>query len=155
MDTLDLAALEQFIVRAKAATYGGDGFTLLPYRLDSHDFQYVEGDWAYHDSYVGLTDFSGQEVAYFKRSAIWAMSYYGRILRPDVITGVDAGRVIKASLSALYHEGRFLGGFRHVNDPYIYIDTNQGDLTWFQGRESIETDGKVAYELVYHGGLIR
>ncbi len=155
MENLDLAALEEFIVRAKAATYGGDGFTLLPYRLDSHDFQFVDGDWAYHDSYVGLTDFSGQEVAYFKREAIWAMSYYGRILRPDVITGVDAGRVIKASLSALYHEGRFLGGFRHVNDPYIYIDTNQGDLTWFQGRESIETDGKVAYELVYHGGLIR
>jgi len=155
MDTLDLAKLEDFIVRAKAATYGGDGFTLLPYRLDSHDFQFVDGEWAYHDSYVGATDFSGQEVAYLKRGAVWAMSYYGRILRPDVITGVDAGRVIKASLSAMYHEGRFLGGFRHVNDPYIYIDTNQGDLTWFQGRESIETDGKVAYELVYHGGLIR
>ena len=155
LETLDLAALEDFIVRAKAATYGGDGFTLLPYRLDSHDFQFIDGDWAYHDSYVGLTDFAGQEVVYQARRAVWAMSYYGRILLPEVISGVDAGRVIKASLSALYHQGRFLGGFRHVNDPYIYVDTNTGDVTWFQGREHIEAAGKIAYELVYHGGLVR
>ena len=154
METLDLAAMEEFIVRAKAATYQGDGFTLLPYRLDSHDFQFLDGDWAYHDSYVGLTDFSGQEVVYFRRRAIWAMSYYGRILLPEVITGVEAGRVIRSSLSALYHEGRFLGGFRHFSEPYLYLDTNSGDVTWFQGRESIEAAGKVAYELVYHGGLI-
>ena len=155
METLDLAALEDFVVRAKAATYAGDGFTLLPYRLESHDFQFVDGDWAYHDSYVGATDFAGQEVVYRARKAVWAMSYFGRILLPSVISGVEAGRVIKASLSALYHEGRFLGGFRHVNAPYIYIDANEGDVTWFEGREAIETDGKVAYELVYHGGLIR
>ncbi len=154
METFDLAALEDFVVRAKATTYGGDGFTLLPYRLDSHDFQFVDGEWAYHDSYVGMTDFAGQEVVYYQRHAVWAMSYYGRILLPDVITGVDAGRVIKASLSALYHQGRFLGGFRHVSEPYIYVDTNQGDVTWFQGREYIEADDKIAYELVYHGGLI-
>jgi len=154
METLDLAALERFVVRAKATTYGGDGFTLLPYRLGSHDFQFIEGDWAYHDSYVGTTDFAGQEVVYHKHGAVWAMSYYGRILLPDVISGVDAGRVIKASLSAMYHEGRFLGGFRHVSEPYIYVDTNQGDVTWFQGRERIEANDKVAYELVYHGGLI-
>jgi hypothetical protein len=154
MESLDLAVLEEFIVRAKATTYTGDGFTLLPYRLDSHDFQYVDEDWAYHDSYVGLTDFSGQEVVYYQRRAVWAMSYYGRILRPDAISGVDAGRVIKASLSAMYHQGRFLGGFRHVSEPYVYIDTSEGDVTWFQGRERIEADEKIAYELVYHGGLI-
>jgi len=154
MQEIDLVALEAFVVRAKAATYAGDGFTLLPYRLDSRDFQFVDGEWAYHDSYVGTTDFSGQEVVYRERRAVWAMSYYGRILVPNVITGVEAGRVIKASLSALYHEGRFLGGFRHVSDPYVYVDTNEGNVAWFNGKESIEVNGTIAYELVYHGGLI-
>ncbi len=95
-----------------------------------------------------------QGAMYRARRAVWAMSYFGRILLPEVITGVEAGRVIKASLSALYHEGRFLGGFRHLSEPYLYVDINEGDVTWFQGRESLEAGGKVAYELVYHGGLI-
>jgi Domain of unknown function (DUF5680) len=155
LDTFDLATLERFVVRAKASTYVGDGTRLIPYRLGSHDLQYADGDWIYHDSYIGESDFAGQEVVYFRQKAIWVMNYYGRILRPDVITGAEAGRVIKASLSALYHEGRFLGGFHHVTDPYTYSDTNEGDVAWFQGREWITAGDDVAYELVYHGGLIR
>ena len=155
MTAIDLADLERFVVRAKASTYIGDGQRLLPYRLDSHDFQYLDGDWAYHDSYVGERDFAGEEVVYLQQKTVWVMNYYGRILNPKVITGADAGRVIKASLGALYHEGRFLGGFRHETGSYTYTDTNEGDVTWFRGREWINAGEEIAYELVYHGGLIR
>lgn len=155
MEPSDLEQLERFIVRAKASSYGGEDNRLLPYRLDSHDVQYFEGDWAYHDSYVGESDFSGQEVAYLRRKAVWAMNYYGRIVEPSAITGAEAGRVIRSSLSALYHEGRFLGGYRHVSDPFTYYDTNDGDFTWFHGREWISTEQGLVYELLYHGGLIR
>jgi hypothetical protein len=45
MTTFDLTALHAFIIRAKAATYVGSGQHLLPYRLGSHDLQFVNGDW--------------------------------------------------------------------------------------------------------------
>jgi hypothetical protein len=50
--------------------------------------------------------------------------------------------------------GADVGNHYNVSEPYLYVDSNSGDVTWFQGREYIEADGNVAYELVYHGGLI-
>jgi hypothetical protein len=53
MKTFVVETLEQFIIRAKQHTYAGGGKKLLPYRLGSKDLQFSEGDWAYHDSYLG------------------------------------------------------------------------------------------------------
>jgi hypothetical protein len=147
--------LRDFIVRAKAASYVGNGRRLLPYRLGSHDLQFAEGDWAYHDSYFGESDFIGQEVVYYRQQFCWGMNYLGRILLPELISAAQAGQVIKASLSALYGEGRFLGGFEHKANGFKYVDTNEGDVSSFHGLEWIERDSVRVYELPYHGGLIR
>src|SRR5690349_5667646 len=104
MDDLPLAALEVFIVRAKQQTYVGDGHKLLPYRLGSKDLQYAEGDWAYHDSYVGESDFIGQEIVYYQGKPVWGMNYFGVILCPDKITSAQAGEMIKHGLTRLYLE---------------------------------------------------
>ena len=144
-----------FIVRAKAASYVGAGRKLLPYRLGSHDLQYMEGDWAYHDSYLGENDFIGEEAVYYRGRVVWAMNYFGRILRPDRITSAQAGQIIQQSLSHMYEEGRFLGGFKYPVGEFTYIDTNTGDMTFFTGREFITRDNEIVYELVYHGGIIK
>jgi hypothetical protein len=52
MKSLEFGDLEQSIVRAKQATYVSGGKKLLPYRLESKDLQFIDGDWAYHDSYL-------------------------------------------------------------------------------------------------------
>jgi len=155
MQTVQKQELLEFIVRAKAATYVGSGKKLLPYRLGSHDLQYTEGDWAYHDSYLGEGDFIGQEAVYYRNRVVWAMNYFGRILRPDRITSADAGQMIKISLTQMYAQGRFLGGFEYHDGAFGYNDTNSGDLTFFTGREWITRDGETVYELVYHGGLVQ
>lgn len=155
MDTSQLDVLHTFIVRAKRATYVGSGQKLLPYRLGSHDLQFVEGEWAYHDSYLGENDFIGQEAVYYRQKVVWAMNYFGRIVIPAKITSAEAGAMIKASLSKMYAEGRFLGDFEHIEGELTYIDTNDGDVRFFTGRECIQRDGEIVYELVYHGGLIR
>jgi hypothetical protein len=36
-----------------------------------------------------------------------------------------------------------------------YIDTKEGDVSFFTGREWIERRGVKVYELLYHGGLIK
>jgi len=151
----DLQELNAFIVRAKAATYVGNGEHVTPCRAGSHDLRFSEGEWAYHDSYFGGADFIGEEVVYFAGKPLWAMNYYGRILRDDLLTGAEAGQMIKTSLSGMYQQGRFLGGFEHTESDLTYTDASEGSADFFQGREVIRRGEKIAYELVYHGGLIR
>jgi len=152
---MNLEQLHAFIVRAKATTYVGSGAQGASSRPGSHDLHYSEGDWLYIDSYFGGTDFIGQEAVFFEGKPAWAMNYYGYILRPDLITAAEAGAMIKASLSRMYTEGRFLGGFQHSEGGLTYTDTSEGDLSHFHGKEQIERDGIKAYELVYHGGLVK
>ena len=155
MTDLSLDQLQDFIVLAKAATYVGGGDKSLSRRPGSHDLEFHEGAFAYLDSYFGGADFIGQEAVYFEGRPVWAMNYYGRILEPALIAATEAGQIIQKSLSALYQQGRFLGGFEHTTDKGIYTDTNEGDVTSFTGREWIARGDVKVYDLVYHGGLIK
>jgi len=152
---MDVDELAAFIVRAKAATYVGGGEHADPCRPGSHDLRFSDGDWAYLDSYFGGTDFIGEEVVYFEGKPVWAMNYYGHILRDELITAAQAGQMIQASLSKMYREGRFLGGFEHQENDLTYVDTSEGKEDSFCGREFIRRAQEVVYELMYHGGLIR
>jgi hypothetical protein len=151
---MDNPSLHDFIVRAKAATYVGGGQPAPACRPGSHDLKFSDGDWSYLDSYFGGRDFIGEEVVYFQGKPVWAMNYYGRILRPELISPAQAGQVIKASLSEMYRQGRFLGGFVHKHAGFTYTDTSECNPTSFRGREFISVQGETAYELFYHGGLI-
>lgn len=151
---VSIKALNAFIVRAKSVTYVGGGSQATPCRQGSHDLKFQEGEFAYLDSYFGGTDFIGQEVVYYHDEPVWAMNYYGKILAPGKITGAETGRIIKTSLSKMYDEGRFLGGFNHAVEGDVYNDQSDGDAASFTGREWITRNGERVYELVYHGGLI-
>ena len=150
-----LEQLTAFIIQAKAATYVGDGARSLSCRPGSHDLEFHKGVYSYLDSYFGGTDFLGQEVVYYKEQPVWVMNYYGRILKPTLITAAEAGQVIKDSLSIMYKEGRFLGGFEHLTHDITYTDTSQGDVTSFTGKEWITRENIKVYELIYHGGLLK
>jgi len=154
MDKDFLQKLNAFIVKAKSSTYVGSGDPAPSCRPGSHDLKFNDGDWSYLDSYFGGRDFIGEEVVYFAGKPIWAMNYYGHILLPDLILPDQAGQVIKASLSKLYTEGRFLGGFQYPLEEFTYLDTNEGEVSSFRGREFISRSGVTVYELFYHGGLI-
>jgi hypothetical protein len=152
---VDIDALTRFIVAAKRAAYIGGGEGALPSRLGAHDLAYEDGPWTYRDSYFGGTDFLGQETVWRDREPVWAMNYYGYITRPDLIDATRAGATIKAALSAMYLEGRFLGGFRWTGPHGTYVDRSDGDAAHFHGRESITVSGTAAYVLDYFGGLIK
>jgi len=147
-------ALLRFIVSAKAHSYVGDG-GLVGHVVDGeHEHAYAEGQWRYRDRYVGGTDFCGQEVVWQGPAPVWAMVYYATLLRPGTIDGATAGRVIKSALSALYQEGRFLGGWAAHIDGWDYVDVNEGDFRSFTGLEEIRRDGAACYRLQYAGGLV-
>jgi hypothetical protein len=155
MSDLALERLNAFIVKAKAATYVSGGAQSPSCRPGSHDLEFHEGAFSYLDSYFGGTDFIGQEVVYHDDEPVWAMNYYGRILEPAMITAAEAGRIIQESLSKMYEEGRFLGGFEHDTGNGVYVDTSEGDVASFTGREWITREGVKVYELIYHGGLVK
>ena len=147
--------LEALIVRAKANTYVGGGAIRDPCRPGSHDVGFDEGDWSYLDSYFGGTDFLGQELVWRSGEPVWAMNYYGRILEDTLIDATRAGSVIKQALSAMYREGRFLGGFDWRSADATYIDRSEGDVRSFRGFERILIARDEVYRLDYFGGLIR
>ena len=155
MNLPDTNELNLFIVKAKANSYVGKAQESLSYRPASRDIQFHEGRFSYIDSYFGGIDFLGQAVVYFDQAPVWAMNYYGRILRPELIDSAKAVMVITESLASLYQEGRFLGGYQHDTPLGKYFDTNEGDVRFFTGYEWIEVRGSKAYELVYHGGAIK
>jgi len=152
---MDIVALDRFIVLAKRQTYVGDSVKAEPSRPGSHDLTFTDGDWSYRDSYFGGTDFIDQETVWRGDEPVWAMNYYGYILRPDPIDAHRAGATIKAALSAMYAEGRFLGGFEWSGPHGLYRDTSSGDSAHFHGREVIEVGNVEAYALDYAGGLIK
>jgi hypothetical protein len=150
-----LEELNAFIVQAKAATYVGGGAKCFSYRPGSHDLQFHKDAFSYLDSYFGGTDFLGQEVVYYEGKPIWAMNYYGRILEPSLITAEETGQIIRESLSKMYEEGRFLGGFERSTRNSTYVDTSEGDITSFTGKEWIVRENIKVYELTYHGGSVK
>lgn len=152
---MDIRLLNDIVVAAKAATYVGGGVKARASRTGSHDLGWSQGDWRYLDSYFGGTDFIGQEVVWFKDEPVWAMNYYGYIALPELIDGQRAGETIKAALSAMYAEGRFLDGFRWAGVHGTYIDTSTGDAGHFHGREVIMVAEREAYALDYFGGLVK
>jgi hypothetical protein len=152
---VDTTLLNQIVVAAKAATYVGDGVKADASRPGSHDLAWSQGDWRYLDSYFGGTDFIGQETVWIKGEPVWAMNYYGYIVLPQLIDGQRAGETIKAALSAMYAEGRFLGGFEWIGPHGAYIDRSTGDVRHFHGREVIMVAGREAYALDYFGGLVK
>ena len=149
------AELNAIIVRAKAASYVGGGDRTRPSRPGSNDLSWSEGEWRYLDSYFGGTDFLGQEVLWRGFEPVWAMNYYGQVLRPELIDAERAGATIKGALASMYGEGRFLGGFDWTGPHGRYIDTSKGNVASFRGREVIEVDGVEAYALDYFGGLVK
>lgn len=155
MSSFTIEQLTAFIVRAKAATYVGNGAPGPACRPGSHDLQFRDGVFAYLDSYFGGSDFIGEEVVYCEERPVWAMNYYGRIIEPTLIAAAEAGQIIKASLSELYRQGRFLGGFEYAVDDSTYTDTNDGDAQSFTGTEWLVRQNIRVYELFYHGGLIK
>ncbi|MDK1385062.1 DUF5680 domain-containing protein [Sinorhizobium sp. 8-89] len=147
--------LTDFIVEAKSKTYVGNGAELPACRPGSRDIGHRRGAWSYLDSYFGGTDFAGQEAVWHEGNPRWAMNYFGRIVRPDLIDAERAGAVIKAALQAMYREKRhFLGGMEYQHAYGCYVDSSRGATDHFSGREVIFVDGEEAYELEYRGGLI-
>jgi hypothetical protein len=150
--------LEKFIVKAKANGWVGaepGGKKIPSSRRDSLDITFESGEFFYQDSFVGLSDFCGQEHVCYRGEAVWSQAYYGYIVRTDLIDTTRTVEVLRAALGAMYRGERFLGDFEFLHGEFVYKDTNEGNYTKFMGVEEIRVRGEVAYRLQYFGGTVR
>ena len=138
-----------FLIKAKQSTYAGKGAETGPTRKESHDLVYGDGDYMYHDSYLGSGKFAGEEALYIKEKPYWSMNYIGRV------TGENfSGDFLKEALFHVPFEKPFRGPEYYSNGDYTYHCDVDGDFEWFQGRETICHNGKEIYECYFHGGQI-
>ena len=115
--------------------------------LEKHvDYDFIEGDWRYHDSYAGSSWAPGREVVFFKNQPIWCMSYQGQTI--DGLSAEFIGETfefLKKALRKFTNEVPFRGldGFKEGDFEYSF--KFKGDYTYFTGRESVFYKGKEVF----------
>ncbi|GKU27416.1 DUF5680 domain-containing protein [Clostridium folliculivorans] len=139
-----------FLLRAKKSTYAGNGSEVKASRPNSHDLEYVEGDFKYIDTYLGGKQFSGEEAIWNKDIPLWSMNYSGRVLDEPF-----SGKFLKEVLSLVSKENPYRGPIMYEKGQYQYHCIINGGFEWFQGYEEIYFNYNKVYECFFHGGKIK
>lgn len=154
----ELIDLQNFLIEAKKETYAnGTAEKVNPTRRGSSDYEYKNDKYSYHDTYFGGTDFQGQEVVYQQDDTpIWGMIYYGRTL-DESLSEEAMDNALRPALMRVGEDDTIpvRGPKEFENQGYKYTFKVTGDLTNFEGEETIEKEGKEIYTLKCHGGMIR
>ncbi len=146
----NLEELIAFRLEANVNTYAAFMNETESTRLDSHDFRYTNGDYTYHDTYVGGEQFAGQEAIWKNGKSQYAMNYLGRVLAKEF-----SGNFLKEALRKADHKMPYRGPEYYQNGEYTYKCTVNGVFTWFQGYEEIFWHDQKVYECFFHGGITK
>ncbi len=153
---MTIEELTKFLKVAKKNTYASETAKKSPsQRPGSNDYEYVEGNLTYHDTYFGGRGFIGEEVVYENGIPQWAMNYNGYVVDPSVVE-VEIDKSLRAALkqdSVDMIPVRGPKSFKAEN--YEYKNAITGGLDRFEGREEIFKDGALIYYAIFHGGLIQ
>lgn len=147
--------LNSFLVQAKQNTYAG-GTKATRLSDGSQELIFEQDHYRYRDRYYGESWFVGEEVVFDKNNPFWSMNYAGRFtqeMNEQMIKELLA--ILRQALShpPLDHPYR---GPTHIQEgEWVYQNDSHGEINWFNGRESISFQGKIVYELEYHGGLVK
>lgn len=145
--------LKSFIVTAKINTYAAGAEPTVPSRPGSKDLHFQKGKYRYIDSYLGESDFIGEEAVYFENQPVWGMNYFGEML---VGSGVPPGfsHCLKEALKTVSVTAPYRGPSSYREGNFEYHCMWRGDFRSFDGEEEISLEGKKIYRLQFHGGLI-
>ena len=138
------------LLRAKRSTYAGKGPEMKPWRPESHDLKYEEGELLYIDTYLGGEKFAGEEALWENNKPIWVMNYCGRV------TGKGfEGDFLKEALRNVLPDNPYRGPEEYIKDDYTYKCSVEGDFEWFSGFEEIFKSGQKIFECMFHGGFVK
>lgn len=152
---IEIAELTAFLNKANKSTYANpDAPKVAPLRPASQDYHFEEGPLAYHDTYFGARDFIGEEVVYNAGKPVWAMNYYGFVIKPEVTTN-EAYTILRPALAAEYTDIPPVRGPRTYREgEHEYRNFVEGTLERFAGTEEIYIADELVYRCWYHGGAV-
>ena len=155
-------SLLEFIATAHRNTYAGSDEVRLRNKsrvpiLDGHiDYDFVKGDWRYHDSYAGVQWAPGREVVFFKGKPVWCMSYQGQTVDGLATEFVEETfEFLKKALMNMNVSMPFRGPSKFSDGEFEYRFEMKGDYKYFTGRESIRYKKKEIFFQDVMGTLIK
>jgi len=143
--------LRSFIAVAKKAGYAGYGVMTMPSRIRSRDIPYKRDSFKYLDSYLGESQFIGEEAVWYENLPVWGMNYYGLMITE---TPPRFGEFLKSALREVCEEAPFRGPSHFRNGDYEYKCTWSGDISMFHGGETMLYKDMICYRLYFHGGTV-
>jgi hypothetical protein len=146
-------SLRKFLINAKKNTYAAKKGKVPSSRKLSNDLAFKENDYFYLDSYFGESNFAGEEIVYFKDLPIWSMNYYGKVFKYNLPDGF--GETLREALQQVSEERPFRGPGEYIRGEYKYKCSNDGNIDFFNGVESIYFNDEEVYRLYFHGGCIK
>ncbi|MDP4087416.1 MAG: DUF5680 domain-containing protein [Bacillota bacterium] len=139
-----------FLLKAKKAVYGGNVSKVKALKPGSYDFEYVEANFKYINTFLGEEQFSGEEALWNNDIPLWSMNYTGRVLAQTF-----SWQFLRDVLSLVSKENPFRGPVIYEKGQYQYHCVINGELEWFQGYEEIYFNYNKVYECFFHGGKIK
>ena len=140
-----------FIFKAHQNTYAAPKEIKHKFKVDPilpkhKDYDFVVGDWRYHDSYSGRHWAPGKEVVFFKEVPVWCMSYQGQTvdgLSEEFIELVFS--FLKKALMNVDSSMPFRGPKSFVEGDFRYSFDFKGDYSYLVGQEQIHHNGKKVF----------
>ena len=139
-DDTDIGKLIDFRLEANVNTYAAYMNETDPTRLDSHDYSYSNGQYTYHDTYVGGEKFAGEETICLNDKIQYAMNYLGRVLNQQF-----SGDFLKEALRMADKSMPYRGPEYYQSGEFTYKCSVTGDFCWFQGYEEIYCNNVKVY----------
>ncbi len=150
-----IAQIDAFLRKANANTYANaDVKRAEPLRPGSHDYNFEDGDFVYHDTFFGATKFIGEEIVYQKGAPIWGMNYYGFTIDDSISEGLFDSILRPALMSGSGDNIPVRGPKEFINGEWKYTFSTEGGLDNFTGIEEISKNNEVVCRLYCHGGMI-
>ena len=137
----EINKLIKFRLEANANTYAAYMNETESTRFDSHDFEYSNGSYTYHDTYVGGEQFAGEEAIWYEGKSQYAMNYAERVLGQQF-----SGDFLKEALRLADDSMPYRGPEYFQSGEYVYKCNIVGEFVWFQGYEEIYCNNEKVYE---------
>ncbi len=150
---IDTKELSQFLVKAKVNTYASDPkATIL--RDGTKELVFSEGRLFYRDRYLGESSFIGQELVFHQDEHLWGMNYYGYAIPSKDFSLRNLYTFLRKALKRVDVKKPFRGPEKYEERFFKYANSVDGDVSQFNGAETIFYKGVEVYRLLYHGGFI-
>ena len=157
MKKIDFYQLKKFLYNANKKGYAGDSIDINPQKPGFEETEYKEGDYLFHDSYIGHYFAPGQEVIYYKKEPIWAMAYAGGMKFKYHGNGEFTHETIiflKKALLAMDPEKPYRGPKKFKEGDWRYESELTGNIKDFIGNEKIYHKSVLVFEQNFIGGVV-